>query len=149
MVRYALLFALLAPTAGCGPSKAAIESSIREEMKKSMAVDISAIVLTKLPDGGYTGTATATNGDQYDLEVSAPSGNRAEWKAFPGQATLEKQIRKQVATQTGMDPTSVALTKGGSVGVFTGAATLPNGQRLSVRTYLQGNQVMSELLPMK
>jgi uncharacterized protein with FMN-binding domain len=135
--------------AGCGPSKSAIEGSIRDEMKKTMGVEIATVGITKLPDGGYSGTATATNGDVYDVLVNPTQGNRTEWKAYPGQAMLENMFRKEIAKGAGVEPNTLALTKGGSAGVYTGTATLPNGQRLSLRTFLQGNQVMIEALPAK
>jgi uncharacterized protein with FMN-binding domain len=135
--------------AGCGPSQSTIERSIRDEMKKSMNVEIGAINITKQADGGYTGTASATNGDVYDVLVNPAQGNRTEWKAYPGQAMLEKLFRTEIAKSSGAQPTALTLTKGGSVGVYTGTATMPNGQRLSLRTFLQGNQVMIEALPAK
>jgi hypothetical protein len=66
-------------------------------------------------------------------------------KMFPGRSMLEKQFRAQIKTQGGLEPTELALTKGASIGEYTGTATLPNGQRLTLRTFLQGNQVMSEI----
>jgi hypothetical protein len=146
MVRFALLSALLAACAGCGPSKSAIESSIRDEMKKSMNVEVSAIDLTKQPDGGYTGTATTTAGDAYDVQVSPTQGNRTEWKAVPGQAMLEKQVSTEIAKQVGSQVKSFALNKTG-FGTYTGTATLANGQRMDVRTMLDGKQIRFEATP--
>lgn len=146
MVRFALLFAVLATCAGCGPSQATIERSIRDEMKKSMNVEISAINLAKQPDGGYTGTATASNGDAYDVHVNAAQGNRTEWKAVPSQAMLEKQVSTEIAKQVGSPVQSMALTKTG-FGSYTGTATLANGQKMDVRTFLDGKQVRFEATP--
>lgn len=132
--------------AGCAPSKSAIESSIREEMKNSMGVQVSAIDLTKMPDGSYTGTATAATGDVYEVQVNAPQGGRTEWKAVPSKSMLEKQISQQIASQVGTQVTSVTLTKTG-FGVYTGTAVLANGQRMSLRTFLEGKQIRFEALP--
>jgi hypothetical protein len=132
--------------AGCGPSKSAIEASIRDEMKKSMNVDIATIDLAKQPDGGYTGTAVAANGDAYDVQVQPAQGNRAEWKALPSLPVLEKQIKMQIGAQVGSQVQSLTLTKNG-FGSYTGTAVLANGQRMNVRTFLEGRQIRFEATP--
>lgn len=132
--------------AGCGPSQATIERSIRDEMKKGLNVEVSALNLTKQADGGYTGTATAPNGDAYDVQVKPPQAGGTEWKAVPSQAMLEKQIKQQIASQVGAEVKSLALTKS-AFGVYTGPAVLANGQRMDVRTFMDGMQVRFEATP--
>lgn len=129
--------------AGCGPSRADIEHSIRDEMKNGMNVEITKIDLAKQPDGGYTGTATATTGDVYDVEVQAPKGNRSEWKALPTPAVLEKQLAKNLGAKLGDQLKSVHVNKIGG-GLYAATVILASGERLEMRSKMVGNQVMFE-----
>jgi hypothetical protein len=83
-------------TLGCEPSKENIEKSVREGMKTNLDVDVTSCDLTKQPDGGYVGTATATNGDVYDVTIKPPRGTRVEWRAIPPQAAIERDMRKDL-----------------------------------------------------
>jgi hypothetical protein len=140
MSRY---FALLVPVclaaglAGCGPSKGDIDKSIKDEMKSGLGVDITSTNLTKQPDGGYTGTATAANGDIYDVVVNPSKGNKAEWKAAPAQPTVEKMLREMIDAQIKVKVQSMSLTKQG-FGTYTGTAALENGKKLNLSATLDG-----------
>lgn len=133
----ALLLALLA---GCGPSKNDLDKSIKAEMKSSMNVEITSTNLTKQSDGGYTGTATATNGDIYDVTVEPPKSGRTEWKAIPSQSMVEKMMREGIETQVKVKVKALSLTKQGP-GTFTGTADLENGLKMNVSTNMEGRSM--------
>jgi uncharacterized protein with FMN-binding domain len=126
--------------AGCAPSQKAIEDSIREEMKKSLAVEITTINLQKQADGSYIGTANAANGDTYDVTTAAPKGNRTEWKAIPGQNMCERILREGIQQQLNQKVTSFNLTKQ-SPGTYSGTADTESGMKLKVSTTMQGTQL--------
>jgi hypothetical protein len=142
----AVLIALLATlVSGCGPSQANIEKSIRETMKSQQGVNITSIDLKKQADGTYVGTATAENGDVYDVTTS-PAGNKGiEWKALPGQAMVEKRVREGLEQQLGKVK-SLQLTKHGP-GTYEGPAELTTGAKVIVTTRMAGNQIMWEAKP--
>lgn len=58
----------------------AIEMAIRDGMKSKLDVVIKSFSLKKQGNRGYAGTATAQNGDVYDITTSADGG---EWQAIP------------------------------------------------------------------
>lgn len=149
MARYLALVlpvCLVAVLCGCGPSKGDIEKSIINEMKTSMNVEITSTSLTKQSDGSYTGTATARNGDVYDVTVEPPKGGRTEWKALPGQAMVEKTIREGIEGQNKMKVKALTLNKQGP-GIYTGTAVLENGFKMSVSTSMEGKQIMMKAEP--
>lgn len=123
------LFAVL--VAGCGASKDAMEKAVSEEMKKSLNTDITTISLTKQADGSYAGTASATNGNTYDVTTTAPKGGKFEWTAVLAQASVEKLIREHMKTSLDADVT-VADMKKQPDGSYTGTATAANGDTYEV-----------------
>lgn len=149
MPRPAVVLVALAAALAAGCSdQSNIESSVRAEMKTQLGVAIQSLALTKQPDGGYAGTATADNGDTYDVTVTAPTGidRRYEWKALPGQAMIDRIVRQGIEQQLHSKVAALQLTKGGG-GLYSGTATLETGGRVAVKTRMQGNQVLWEAEP--
>jgi hypothetical protein len=134
--------------AGCAPAKSDIDKSIKDEMKTSMNVEITSTNLTKQSDGGYTGTATAANGDVYDVTVDPPKGGRTEWKAIPSQAMVEKMMREGIATQIKSNVKTLTLTKQGP-GIYSGTADLENGLKMKVSTSMEGKNMNWKAEPMQ
>jgi hypothetical protein len=131
---------LVATLVGCAPSKGDIDKSIKEEMKTSLGLDITSTDLTKKADGGYTGTATAANGDVYDVEVEPSKSGKAEWKAVPSKPTVEKMVREMIDNQIKIKVKSLDLSKQG-FGSYTGTATLENGQKMKVTGTMEGKNL--------
>ncbi len=123
------LFTALA--AGCGAGKAEVEKAVREEMKKSLNAEITAISLTKQPDGTFAGTASATNGHTYDVTTTAPKGGKFEWTAVLTKESVEKLIRERMKTSFGVDFTVADLQKQAD-GSYTGTGTGTNGDTYEV-----------------
>jgi hypothetical protein len=126
---------------GCSSNQANLEKSIREEMKSKMGVDITSFDLKKLTDGSYTGTATAQNGDEYEVIAAAPSGNTISWKAVPGKAVVERNVREAVEKQESAKVKSLELTRK-APGVYSGPAELSTGRKLTVTTHMEGTNLM-------
>ena len=131
---------------GCAPSKSDIDKSLREEMKSKLNVEITSTSLTKQSDGGYIGTATASNGDVYDVTVSPPSGGRTEWQAVPAQALVEKKVTEFIEGHYKSKVKTLNLTKQ-KPGVYTGTAVLDIGAKFNVSTSLEGTQLMVKTDP--
>ena len=149
MSRYlarALPVCFVALLSGCAPGKSDIEKSIKDEMKSSLGVEVVSVNLTKQSDGSYTGTATAVNGDVYDVACDPPKGGKAEWRAFPSQAMLERDMRKDLEEKAKGKVKSLTLTKQGP-GTFTGTAVFEDGSKAKVSTTVEGKQVMSKYEP--
>jgi hypothetical protein len=144
VVPVALVCAL---AAGCAPSKGDIEKSIREEMKTSLNVDVAAVNLTKQPDGSYVGTATAANGDVYDVTTNPPQGARIEWKAIPSQAMVERDVRAGVESHYQVKVKTLSLTKKGP-GTYNGTVEFENGTKMSVSTSMEGKQLVWKTEPL-
>ena len=140
----AALIAVLA--AGCSPGQSDIEKSVREGMKSTMSVDISSFDLKKQSDGSYLGTATALNGDLYDVTTLPAKNNKMEWKAMPGQSMVEKSVRIGIEQQMSSKVKSLQLTKSGP-GIYSGPAELDNGAKVMVTTHWQGTQLLWEAKP--
>jgi hypothetical protein len=132
---------LVACSAGCEREQARLERTIREEMKTKLSVEVASFDLKKQPDGGYAGTATAANGETYDVTATPPRDGRTEWLAVPGRATLERQIREGIEAQTKAKLKSLDLAPQ-SPGVYAGTAVLESGDRLKITTYMEGTMVM-------
>lgn len=150
MSRY---FALVLPVcfavlSGCAPSKGDIEKSIKDEMKTSMNVEITSTNLTKGADGGYTGTATAANGDVYDVTAETPKGGRSAWTAIPAQSTVERMVREKIENDNKVKVKSIALTKQGP-GVFSGTLELEGGGKMKVSTSMEGKNMNWKAEPMQ
>jgi hypothetical protein len=131
---------------GCSPSQAEVEQSIRDEMKSSLGVAITSLDLKKQNDGSFLGTATAQNGDVYDVTTSKPSGDKIEWKAVPGQAMVETVVRAGIQEQLSATVKTMQLTKKGP-GEYTGPAELSNGAKVTVTTHMDGTQLKWEAKP--
>jgi hypothetical protein len=138
--------ALLALAAGCAPSKADIDRSIREEMKTSLGVEITSTDLKKQSDGSYAGTATAANGDVYEVTTNPPKGTRIEWKAIPAQAVVERTVRDGMNAQLPSKVKTLSLTKE-SPGVYKGTAVLEDGSKMNVSTKMEGKNLLWEAAP--
>ena len=131
---------------GCDSSRSNIEKSIRDEMKSQMGVVITSFDLKKQGNGGYAGTATAQNGDVYDVTTSPPNNNRIEWKAIPGQAMVEKLLHTGIEQQLGAKVKSLQITKT-EPGNYTGSAELETGFKVTVTTRMEGKNLLWEAKP--
>jgi hypothetical protein len=131
---------------GCSPSQRDVENSIRDEMKSALRVNITSLDLKKQGDGSYVGTATAENGDVYDVTTSPPSNNKIEWKAVPGQAMVEKLVRAGLKEQLSAEVKSLQLTKNGP-GSYTGPPELSTGSKVIVTTRMEGVNLRWEARP--
>ncbi len=145
-VQFASVGLLALALAGCAPSQADIEKSVRTEMQTQLGVTITAVALTKQADGSYAGTATAQNGDAYDVTTLPPSGNKIEWKAIQGQVMIEKVLRDGIKQQMGGDVKTLQLTKSGA-GTYAGTAELTSGQKIKVSTHMEGTTLKWEAAP--
>jgi hypothetical protein len=145
---FALVLAvcLVAGLAGCAPSTNDIDKALREEIKSKMNVEITSTNLTKQPDGSYTGTATAANGDVYDVTVSQPKRGEFQWKAIAGQALVEKKLREWLEGEYKSKVKTLVLTKR-EPGVYNGTTVLENDLKLNVSTHLEGGQLMMKADP--
>jgi hypothetical protein len=143
-----LFILFVAFSGGCAPSQDKIEESIREEMKKNLSVNITSFDLKKQSDGSYVGTATADNGDVYDVTTRPPEGNKIEWRAYPSQLMLEKKFREEIESMPGSKVKSLTLTKQEGI-KYTGTAELENGLKFNLRAELEGTQVMTYIEPAK
>jgi hypothetical protein len=133
---------------GCGVSKGDIERSIRDEMKSKMSVTIMSFDLQKQNDGSYAGTATADNGDVYDVSTAPPKEGKIEWKAIPGQTMVEKLVREGLEKQMSTKVKSLQLTKNGP-GSYTGTAELASGMKVTVTSRMDGAKFVWEGKPVK
>jgi hypothetical protein len=148
MLRRPVLLVLPALLAlcGCGPRQGDVERSIRDEMKTKLGVVISSLDLKKQGDGSYAGTATAQNGDVYEVTTQPPRGNKIEWKAIPGQAMVEKMVREGIEKQMSTKVLTLRLTKSGP-GSYSGTADLATGAKVTVTTRVEGAQILWEAKP--
>jgi hypothetical protein len=131
---------------GCSPSQGDIEKSIRDGMKSQLGVATTSIDLTKQADGAYLGTATAENGDVYEVTATPPKDYKIEWKAFPGQVMVEQRLREGLEQQLSSKVKTLQLTKHGP-GSYSGPAELTSGVRVIVSTRMAGAQLMWEAKP--
>jgi hypothetical protein len=130
-----LLFAL--PISGCAPSQSDVERSIRDEMKSKKGLNITSIDLKKQDDGSFVGTATAENGDVYDVTTKPPKGSQIEWNAVPGPAMVDRIVKAGLEQQLMTKVKTLQLTKN-QPGHYTGRAELANGSQVTVTTHMQG-----------
>lgn len=134
MFRFAALVPVClvaALAAGCAPGKAGIEKSIRDEMKSSLGVEITKVDLDKQADGTFSGTATAANGDTYDVTTSPPKGGKVEWKAVVAKNTIERMLRDHIKTSLKAEVTALELNKQPD-GTYSGTATTAPGNTYEV-----------------
>lgn len=131
---------------GCGLGQADIERSIRENMKANLNVTVNTIDLRKLADGSFTGTATAQNGDVYEVSTTPPKSDRIEWKVTPGQTTVEGLVRAGLEQKTSSKVTLLNLTRP-APGTYTGRAELASGEKYNVSTRMEGMQLLWEAKP--
>jgi hypothetical protein len=109
-------------------------------MKTSLGVEITSTNLTKQSDGSYTGTATAANGDVYEVTTEVPKGGQVEWKAVPGQAVVERTVRDAMNAQLPAKVKTLSLTRQGP-GIYSGTGELEDGTRLKVSTSMEGKNL--------
>ncbi len=108
-----------------------LKNSIKQEMKSTRRVDITDINLAKSADGGLSGTATASNGDVYDLQVDKPGGSRQAWTASPSKKMLEREISTMMAKSSLGTAGTIDITKTDSGG-YVGSATTSAGDTYEV-----------------
>lgn len=108
-----------------------LENSIRQEMKSKRGVEITEIDLSKVADGGLGGTATAANGDVYELQVDKSDGSRRAWTARPSKKMLEREITALMANSSLGTATTIDIAKTDSGG-YEGTATTSTGSTYEV-----------------
>jgi hypothetical protein len=124
---------------GCAPSQAEIEKSIRDEMKSSMQLEIKSIDIKKQDDGSYLGTATAENGDTYDVTTEKPDQGKIAWKATPSKTTLERMMGDIVTNQLKLKVKTLRLDK--KVGLnYSGQAETHEGVKVTLTADWDGKQ---------
>lgn len=134
-----LLPLLAFAVAGCGVSQRDVENQIRVEMGRNMGVTVWSFDLKEEPDASYVGTATTTRGDVYDVTAKVVDG-KPDWKAIPGQAMMEADIRRGIERQYSRRLKTLQLTKT-SPGVFFGKAELATGERFDLKAHFDGREV--------
>jgi hypothetical protein len=138
---YIVSVCLVAPlVSGCSPGQRAVEQSIVQEMKSGRGVEITAINLTKQGDGSYTGTATAANGDTYEVVTEPPKGGQIRWEAIPDQTMIERHVRSEMDAKLPAKVVALSLTRKGK-GVYEGTAELANGFKYNVSTKMEGTNL--------
>lgn len=138
--------ALALLVSGCSPSQNDIEKSIRDGMKTNLGVRVSSLDLKKQADGSYAGTAVAQNNEVYDVTTTPVKDNKVEWKAIPGQATVERKVREGLEQQLSTKVKTLQITKIGP-GNYTGSAELATGAKVNIKTHMEGQQLMWEAQP--
>jgi len=146
LIRIGCLLFLFAT--GCTPSQSDVEKSIREEMKSALGVTIQSLDIKKQADGSYMGTATAENGDLYEVNTQPPKCGTVEWKAVPGQAMVEKIVKDGIEKQIGSPVKTLTLTKKGP-GNYSVPAVLQNSAKVNVSSRMEGAMLMWEALPVE
>lgn len=140
MCRLVLFAALGFLVVGCAPSEREVEQVIREGLKVDHDVDVATINLTKQPDGGYLGTATATNGDTYDVTVEPPKGGRVRWRAAASQAMVERFVRERIEERYFIGVKTLELKKQ-SNGTYTGTAELVDDSKIQISVTTTGQKL--------
>jgi hypothetical protein len=133
--------------AGCNRDKANIENSIREGMKSQLNIEITSIDISKQSDGTYSGTATASNGDVYEITTEPPKDNQVMWKATPSQSVVERRVSETLESELKIKVKKLTLTKKGS-GEYEGKAELESGAKLKVTVGMEQNQPMIKWAPL-
>jgi hypothetical protein len=150
MARFALGLALVLPwLAGCGaPSQADVERTVRDGMKVERGVEVKEVNLTQQPGGAYTGTATADNGDTYDVVVDRPRAGKVRWRATATQPTVERLLRERIERTHGSPVAKLELTRE-SEGSYYGTFTLEAGTRWTVTANTEGVELkwQASLIP--
>jgi hypothetical protein len=123
-----------------------IERMIRDHLATNMQV--AATEVKKQSDGGFTGTATATNGTVYEVSASAPTARGIALNATLAQPTIENRVRADIEAKLDARVKGFALTRHGPCH-FTGTATLTDGTLLDVETHLEGAQLVWSFGPMR
>ncbi len=131
---------------GCGPTQADVEKSIRDGMKSQLNIEITAVDLKKQPDGTYAGTATAANGDVYDITTEPPSGGTMQWKALPTPPVVERQVKQIMEEQTKGKLRSLKLAKKDG-NRYEGTAEAEDGTKLKVTAEMDGTQLKCQWAP--
>ncbi len=141
MYRFAILVVCSFACAGCGgtPSQAEVEKTVRDGMKATQGVEVEKLTLAE-QGGGYVGTATATNGDTYDVTVSPPKRGRFQWNAVASQATVERILREKIERTHQLRVVRLELAKE-SPGAYTGTVELEDGTRWKVSTSMMGSEL--------
>jgi uncharacterized protein with FMN-binding domain len=130
---------------GCGVPQSEVERIVRTGIEDKMHTKVTSLNLTKESDTKYTGTATVSSGDKFDIQATV-EGKMVRWTALPDRAGTEKQFKEIISKQLGGQVQSMELTKG-SDGTYTGTATLATGQKLKLRSHVKGEKLMFEAKP--
>ena len=138
-----VLGSMLLLVAGCAPDQRSVEKAVAEGIKSKLQIDIASFELKKREDGGYDGTATAQNGDVYEVTTQPVKEGKVEWQAIPGQAMVEKTVRDGIEKQLGAQVQKLQLTRE-ALGSFTGPAELSNGKTMTIKTRIEGGQLFWE-----
>ena len=80
------------------------------------------------------------------MTTSPPQGGKAEWKAIPGKALVERTVRESMDAQLPSKIKTLNLTRQGP-GVYTGPAVLENGEKLNVSTSMDGKVLNCSWMP--
>lgn len=106
-----------------------VEKAIRDGMKKKMDIEVTSLELKKKPEGNhrYVGTATAQNGDVYDVFGIAYTREQIDWGACPVLAQVEKQLRTELEQKFKEKVKSMQLSKEGGTN-YSGLAELADGR---------------------
>jgi hypothetical protein len=134
---------LLSIFIGCAPDQRAIEKVIVDGVKTQMNLDLASLDLKKRDDGSFAGTATAQNGDVYEVFTQPIKGGKVEWQVLPSQGMVDRTVRDGIEKQLSVKVLNLRLTKE-RPGVYAGAADLSNGKTLKVKTRLDGAQLLWE-----
>lgn len=141
--------------AGCAPNNQSdLEKSIREEMKSKLDVTITAVELKKQDDGTYAGTATADNGDVYDVTTKPPGGGAIQWHAVLSPASADKRRlaeverfgREWIEQEFKTTVKSLAMTKKDE-NRYEGVAETERWMRLNVVAEIEDGQVKWRAAP--
>lgn len=141
------IFAMTLLSGGCAPSQEAIEKSIRDEMKSTMKVEVKSIDIKKQEDGSYIGTATAENGDTYDITTEKPDQGKIAWKATPSKTTLERMMSEIVTNQLNLKVKSLNLDKKEGLN-YSGMAESQEGLKFTLTADWDGKQYNLKATPM-
>lgn len=138
-----LLFPLaLLVAAGCNsPTQAELEKSVREEMKSKLDVTITSFDLKKQDNGTYAGTATADNGDIYDITTEPAKDGKISWKAVWALPTVERKTQQLVETAFKNKVASLKLTKQEAADTYAGPVEMESGLKMNITVEMKDGQL--------
>lgn len=126
-------------------TQATIERMLRDHLEGNLHLNVKTMEVKKQPDGSYAGTATATNGDVYELTAGATSQGSV-LNALVAQPTVERMVKEEIEKKLKAQVKSFNLTRHAPCN-FTGTATLTNGKVLNVATKLEAGELVWKIEP--